>query len=51
MNHIFETRPEFCGQGGILQHSPFNDNYNTGQPIQTVFDFTQDLQELDASAP
>ena len=26
----------------------YNDNYNPGQPIQMVFDFSQDLKELDA---
>ncbi len=29
----------------------YNDNYNLFQPIQMVFDFTQDLQELDADIP
>ena len=27
----------------------YNDNYNVGQTIPMVFDFTQDLQELDAT--
>ena len=27
----------------------FNDNYNIAQPIQMIFDFTQDLDELDAT--
>ena len=26
----------------------FNDNYNTSQPIQISFDFTRDLQEIEA---
>ena len=29
----------------------YNDNHNNGQPIQMVFDFAQDLQELDAAMP
>ena len=29
----------------------YNDNYNQAQPVQMVFDFTQDLQELDAATP
>ena len=26
----------------------YNENYNPGQAIQTVFDFTEDLEELEA---
>ena len=29
----------------------YNDNYNTGQQIRMIFDFTQDLRELDAALP
>ena len=29
----------------------YNDNYNSGQQIPMIFDFTQDLQELDATIP
>ena len=29
----------------------YNENFNTSQPIQMVFDFTQDLQEWDAATP
>ena len=29
----------------------YNDNYNPGQQIPMIFDFTQDLQELDATIP
>jgi hypothetical protein len=26
----------------------YNENYNSGEAIQTVFDFTEDLEELEA---